>query len=138
MKNKITIRVLLTLGICIITLSVVAQLNDHTTIEVSEIPKIVMVLFTSAGIFMGYLQLRLSIKLATLDAKFTASLRQEVENVETKLRLSLKELELKVATSKDIENIEKIQNLNFDLLVEKIKGLEKQLDLAAFTLKKAQ
>lgn len=124
---------------------VFAQVTSPTSVELATIPKIVMFIFTLGGLFTGYIMLRMSIKLADLDAKvvkmvaeversFASSLKAEIYNTELKIQLGIKEMETKMATFTDIKNIEKIQQLQHENILEKIKGLEKQLTLAASKL----
>lgn len=126
--------------------SLFGQGIEHETFELGSIPKFVMFAFAIGGVVMGYIQLRMSLKLAALDAKFmkemtmikdsfSGILKMEIEKMELKLKLASNEIENKMATSKDIEHIERIQTLQNNIILDKIKGLESQLEKAASVYK---
>lgn len=131
-KRKILIHKVVGVFLLIISyMSLYAQSVENETIQLSTLPKVIMFVFTFAGIFLGYIQLKMSIKLASLEAKFVSEITAVKMEVEFKIKEAIKEIDIKMATSKDIDNIEKMHTMYHKSIMDKIRGLEKQLDMAA-------
>lgn len=108
------------------TLSVFAQAAPETigVTQVDMLTKIVGLLMALGGIYLGYSSSRTATKLAELEVKFTKELQREVERIETKIDLSHKGLAVEMATKRDLDNFNKLIQLQFEIINQKLKNAE--------------
>src|SRR5690606_3837379 len=98
---------------------VVAQsrsINSNDAVQIDTLTKLIGLVIAVGGFFMGYMQMRMAIKVAELEAKMHAALTEikkefqlvldkEVDKLDDKLKLSTKDIETRMATRHDIENM---------------------------------
>lgn len=124
------------------TILVYGQVKLSNTLEIDTLTKVLGLLFAIGGFFMGYIQLKMSNKIAELDARFTKALtevkedfkdglRKETEKLETKIQLSSKEIEAKMATHHDIDNLKTVMKLQHENTQLSNESLKEQLKTAA-------
>ncbi len=120
---------------------------DNTTIELDTFTKVIGILLTIGGFFMGYMQLKMASKIAEVEARFnraiaevkdnfTKKIENETEKLETKITLSGKEIESKMATRHDIDNVKTVVKLQHENTKLQLDGLKEQLKTAAATYKR--
>lgn len=103
-----------------------AQVNGQT-VEVDALTKIIGILLTIAGFFMGYMQLKMAQKIAEVEARFNRTIVEVEKQLETKISLSGKEIEAKMATRHDIDNIKTVSKLQHENLQLQLKGLDDKI-----------
>lgn len=129
------------------TLSGAAQVVSSQTIEIDTLTKILGITVTIGGFYMGYTQMKMAQKLAILEAKFNKTIAdvkedfankidRETEKLEGKIEISSKNIEARMASRHDIDNLKTIIKLTGDVTSEKMDGLKNQLDQAADLYKK--
>lgn len=115
-----------------------AQAKMSDAIQFDALEKIIGIIFTLGGIFLGFMQLKMANKMAELEAKFhkaissveekfSTKMEHETEKLETKISLSGKEIEARMATRHDIDNLKTIMRLNGDLANANNEALKEQL-----------
>lgn len=133
MKGKFALIILLLL----ISLIVFGQPKDFDTLKIDTITKIIGGAAAIGGFFLGYMQLRMANKIAEVEARFNAALtdakfsfnqtiKLETEKLEAKFNVIQKEIENKMATRLDIDNLKeiiKMQHENNKISQENLKNL---------------
>lgn len=129
---------------------VVAQsktINSNDAVQIDTLTKLIGLVIAVGGFFMGYMQMRMAIKVAELEAKMHAALTEikkefqvildkEVDKLDDKIKLSTKEIEARMATRHDIDNIKTTLKLQHEIQNERMDGIREQLKNAALIYKK--
>lgn len=147
MRQSYQYRIIALLTLLTSSFSAFAQGKAVASIEIDTLTKVIGILLTIGGFFMGYMQMRMANKIAEVEAKFNAAiaevkekfediLEKETEKLEGKIQLSGKEIEAKMATRHDIDNIKTVMKLQHELTTEQMRNLKEQLNTAARIYKK--
>ena len=147
MRQSVQLKILSTLTFTMTVAVSYAQSQVSSSIGIDPLIKIVSIIFTIGGLFIGYMQMRTAIKMAELEAKvqdaiskvkedFASVIDKETEKLETKIQLSGKEIEAKMATRHDIDNLKTVMKLQHDLTNAQMEGLKDQLKNAASNYKR--
>jgi hypothetical protein len=99
-----------------------AQVKMTDSIQFDVLEKIVGVAFTLGGIFLGFMQLKMANKMAEMEAKFNAiisnvrdefnrKIETETEKLECQIKITSQEIEKKMATRHDVDNLKTIIRL---------------------------
>ncbi|MER3499786.1 MAG: hypothetical protein C4308_14770 [Chitinophagaceae bacterium] len=141
MKTKQILKcLLLLLIITVFSFSLRAQKIEEQVVSLDSVTKGLTILSIILGVVIGVLQLYVANKLGKTEAMFNTTLstikkemegkfEEELEKRELKFHNTLKEIEGKMATRQDIENIERIVGLQMD-------NIKIQIDLALAIMKK--
>ncbi len=133
------------------SIAAVGQSVQPETIKLDTITKVIGILITIGGFFMGYMQMKLSSKLAEVEARLNIALQEtkvafttllsnaqgtlnttihsEIEKQEAKFALIVKEMQTKMVTVHDINNFKQIVSLQYE-------NIKQQLETAAIIYKK--
>jgi hypothetical protein len=147
MKLSTQYKIYATITLSVSCLVAFAQGKEVASIQIDTLTKIIGGLFTVGGLFMGLMQLKMANKIAEVEAKFNISiskvkeefallLEKETDKLETKIQLSGKEIEARMATRHDIDNMKSVMKLQHELTTEQMKSLKEQLLTAARIYKK--
>lgn len=142
MKQSIQYRILGLIILLCSSLSAIAQVKIEAggeTVQLDTLTKIIGVLLTIGGFFMGYMQMKMATKIAEQEAKFFLAMKILEDKLQAEIKLSAKEIELgmrSMATHHDIKNLQTVMGLQHEITIEKTKSIEKQLELAAELFKK--
>lgn len=120
------------------TLSSYAQVKMSDSIQFDSLEKIIGIIFTLGGIFLAFMQLKMANKMAEMEAKiykviadtekaFTKKIEDETDKLETKINLSGKEIEAKMATRHDIDNLKTVMKLSGDITALATDALKEQI-----------
>lgn len=142
MKQSLQYKILAIIVLTFTSLYAFAQSNNATVIQIDLLTKVIGVIFTIGGVFSTYMLMRMSIRIADVEAKFNTALTQIEKNfsivlrateckLEDKISLSSKEIESKMATRHDIDNIKTISKLQHEITNQQLDGLKEQLKSAA-------
>lgn len=123
-------------------LSVFAQVKMVETVQLDTLTKIIGIGLTIGGFFMGYMQMRMANKIAEVEAKFNKAIvdvkdvfgkkiETETEKLEGEIKLSGKEIEAKMATRHDIENVKTVIKMQHEITNLQLDSLKGQLKTAA-------
>ncbi len=142
MKQSTQYKILSTITFLLTYFVAFAQVKASTTIEIDALTKIIGVVFTIGGIFMGFMQMRMANKMAELEARFNESINKVEKSftnalnivedkLEIKIALSGKEIEAKMATRHDIDNLKTVIKLQHEISEKTNEALKQQLETAA-------
>lgn len=145
MKLSSQYKVLSTITLLLAYMIGFAQVSGTSTVELDPLIKIIGGVFALAGVFMGYMTMKMGNRMAELEAKIYKSLAEtkenflkkiedETEKLEIKITLTSKELELKMekmATTHDINNLKTVINLQHENMKLSNDALKEQLLTAA-------
>ncbi len=110
-------------------------------VQLDTVTKVIGIVMTLGGLFIGFMQMKMANKIAELEARVNKSLQAqkevfekkietETEKLETKIALSGKEIEARMATRHDIDNIKTIVKANHDITDFKLEGLKELVKTA--------
>lgn len=132
MKLSRLYRIFAVIIFCLSSIGAYAQVTSaYQTIQLDTFSKIFGILITIGGFVMAYIQLRMANKMALLEAKVTEKIREEIEKLEVKIQLASKEIEAKMATHHDIDNLRTVMNLHHEIAKQNSESLKEQLKTAA-------
>lgn len=106
------------------------------TVEIDTLQKVVGIVIAIGGVYIGYTTTKTAQKLAEQEIKFSAKIEALEEKIEMKFDSRIKDVEAKMATRHDINNLRQYMALQHENQTQANKSLEKQLDLAALIYKK--
>lgn len=150
---KILLRISATIFFSGSCLLLYAQVKVPATLEIDALTKVIGALFTLAGFFVAYMQLKMANQISEVKIRFDAKLqdvredfytkidavegklqgeiKSEIGKIQTDVRLAQKEIESRMATHHDIANIRALNTLQGEVTNEKLNGLREQLQHAA-------
>lgn len=141
MKQSSKYKILSALTLTLTSLCAFAQTKEDT-VQIGTLGKVIGIAFTIGGFYMGYMQLKMAVKLAEVEVKFNAAITQVKEDfanllrstevkLEDRIVCASKEIEVKMATRHDIDNIKTISKLQHENTNLQLDGLKEQLRTAA-------
>lgn len=116
------------------------EVSGKTSISFDTITKII----TTGGIILGAIMTYVTLKTANsisvvkadfqqainqVKMEFSAALHNESDKMEGKLQLAIKEVQIKMATTHDINGLKQLMMLQHENTKEQIDGLRRQVDI---------
>lgn len=123
-------------------LSYLGAYAQTQVVQLDALTKIIGIVMTIGGIFVGFMQMKMANKIAELEARVNRSLETvkdnfekkietETEKLEMKISLSGKEIEARMATRHDIDNIKTVVKAQHDITNLQLDGLKKDIKNAS-------
>ena len=150
LKQSTQLKTLAFIWFALSTSIVAAQgrsLSSNDAVQIDTLTKLIGLVIAVGGFFMGYMQMRMAIKVAELEAKmhtaltdikkeFQLVLDKEVDKLDDKIKLSTKDIETRMATRHDIDNMKTQLKMQHEIQNMQMEGIKEQLKSAALTYKK--
>ena len=101
MRQSYQYRIIALLTLLTSSFSAFAQVKAVASIEIDTLTKVIGILLTIGGFFMGYMQMRMANKIAEVEAKFNKAISEVKEKFEVLLEKETEKLEGKNAKLSD-------------------------------------
>lgn len=137
MSYKNTYKLSGTVTLLLSSLYAFAQVG-RPTVELDTLTKVIGIGLTIGGFFMGFMQMRMANKIAEVEARFNKTIgdvkddfakkvETETDKLETKISLSGKEIEARMATRHDIDNMKTVAKLQHEMTNLQLGELKQQI-----------